>query len=415
MSAHLHTHHPMRGRSQPRARASALDQRHVVTLALVALLAAALLLIARTATGAQVAITVNVAPPALPVYEQPPLPSPGYLWVPGYWSWGPEGYFWVPGTWVLPPDPDLVWTPGYWAFSDDAYVWNPGYWGPEVGFYGGVDYGFGYFGHGYEGGYWRDHAFWYNRSVNNVGSTNVTNVYQKTVNNVTVNNISYNGGPGGISARPTAAEQSAAREPRHAATREQTNHVGAARQNHELLASVNQGHPPIAATPQPNAYSDPNIKPARNAAQGGGSVRGAPPNAPHAPGASGASASTEPARPQTTEPPRRLAEAPPQSAPPPTHERPGPAERATPPPQSRAAPEIGPSERAQAERPETRPGPPPAERAPPPAERAPPHAQGAPAQPEHAPRPSQPQHPSEPREQRSREHPNGRPEDQPPH
>src|SRR6516225_9252065 len=132
--------------------ADAPGTRRLLPLAL-ALLAAALLLLSHTAHGALVLVTTTVAPPPLPVYEQPQLPAPGYLWVPGYWSWSQDdgGYYWVPGTWVLPPDPDLVWTPGYWGYSDGAYAWNPGYWAPEVGFYGGVVYGFGYFGHGYEG------------------------------------------------------------------------------------------------------------------------------------------------------------------------------------------------------------------------------------------------------------------------
>ena len=43
-----------------------------------------------------------------------------------------------------------------------------GYWAPEVGFYGGIDYGFGYTGYGYEGGYWNDRAFFYNTAVNNI-------------------------------------------------------------------------------------------------------------------------------------------------------------------------------------------------------------------------------------------------------
>ena len=83
-------------------------------------------------------------------------------------------------------------------------AWNPGYWGPHIGFYGGVNYGYGYTGTGYEGGYWNNGAFFYNRSVNNVTNvTNITNVYNKTViNNVTVNNVSYNGGQGGTN-RPT--------------------------------------------------------------------------------------------------------------------------------------------------------------------------------------------------------------------
>jgi hypothetical protein len=115
---------PGAARATTHHRAHALDAlraRHVVMLT-AALLAAVLLLISRTAMGAEVALSVNVAPPPLPVYEQPPVPSPGYIWVPGYWSYGPQGYFWVPGTWVLPPDPDLLWTPGYWGWSDGAYI-----------------------------------------------------------------------------------------------------------------------------------------------------------------------------------------------------------------------------------------------------------------------------------------------------
>ena len=98
---------------------------------------------------AQVAIgiSVDIEPPPLPVYDQPPIPAPGYLWVPGYWAWDDDtGYYWVPGTWVLPPEPELLWTPGYWGWSDGVYVFYDGYWGPQIGFYGGVAYGFGYTG-----------------------------------------------------------------------------------------------------------------------------------------------------------------------------------------------------------------------------------------------------------------------------
>src|SRR6516225_8989083 len=304
MSAHLHIRRPLRASapSRPRAR-GATGARHLIPL-IVALLAAALLLISRTANGAEVAVSVNIAPPPLPVYEQPPLPAPGYLWIPGYWSYGPEGYYWVPGTWVLPPDPDLVWTPGYWEFSDGAYVWNPGYWGPQVGFYGGIVYGFGYFGQGYDGGYWRDHRFYYNRAVNNISNTNVTNVYSRTVNNVTVNNVSYSGGPGGASARPTPQEQAASRQPRHAATSEQTAQVTGARNQRELLASVNQGHPPVAATPKPDTFSGPGVVPARSAA---GTPRASPPpsEARQGPEASQPSASHAQRPPASAQPQRK--------------------------------------------------------------------------------------------------------------
>ena len=105
--------------------------------------------------GVSVGVSIRVGPPALPVYEQPECPAPGYLWIPGYWAYGPEGYYWVPGIWTLAPEPGLLWTPGYWGWARDRYIWHEGYWGPHVGFYGGICYGFGYPGVGFFGGYWR--------------------------------------------------------------------------------------------------------------------------------------------------------------------------------------------------------------------------------------------------------------------
>src|SRR5580704_13769957 len=122
------------------------------------LLATSALVVVPTATFAQVSVgvSITVAPPVLPVYVQPPIPEAGYIWTPGYWAYGDDGYYWVPGTWVMPPSVGLLWTPGYWGWSGGSYVFNAGYWGPTVGFYGGINYGFGYGGVGYEGGRW-DH------------------------------------------------------------------------------------------------------------------------------------------------------------------------------------------------------------------------------------------------------------------
>ena len=53
---------------------------------------------------AQIAASITVAPPELPVYEQPMCPGDGYIWTPGYWAWDSE-YYWVPGTWVMAPEP----------------------------------------------------------------------------------------------------------------------------------------------------------------------------------------------------------------------------------------------------------------------------------------------------------------------
>jgi hypothetical protein len=77
-------------------------------------------------TQAQVAVSITIAPPALPVYEQPPIPEAGWIWTPGYWAYGPDGYYWVPGTWVEPPAVGLLWTPGYWAWNNGVYAWNAG-------------------------------------------------------------------------------------------------------------------------------------------------------------------------------------------------------------------------------------------------------------------------------------------------
>src|SRR5258708_1402810 len=142
----------------------------------------ALLLLALTASSmAQVSvnISVGVPPPELPVYDQPPMPDDGYLWTPGYWAWSEnaQDYYWVPGTWVLAPQPDYLWTAGYWGAAGGVFFWHAGYWGPHIGFYGGVNYGYGYGGTGYEGGYWREGRLYYNRSVNNIRNTNITNVY----------------------------------------------------------------------------------------------------------------------------------------------------------------------------------------------------------------------------------------------
>lgn len=211
------------------------------------------------ASFAGIFISVGIAPPALPVYTQPLCPGDGYLWTPGFWHYGPAGYYWVPGVWVRPPQIGFLWTPGYWGWGGSSFLFHEGYWGPHIGFYGGVNYGFGYGGFGYGGGYWRNGAFAYNRSVNNVNVTNVTNVYNKTVvvnNNVTNNRVSYNGGNGGVQARATPQEQAAVREQHVAPTSEQQTHLQAARADRSQLASVNGGRPQTAALPRVGARAE---------------------------------------------------------------------------------------------------------------------------------------------------------------
>ena len=218
---------------------------------------ASLFFLVPAASRAQISVgvSVRVGPPALPVYEQPPCPVEGYLWTPGYWAYGDDGYYWVPGVWVSPPRVGVLWTPGYWAWNEGMYVFNAGYWGPHVGFYGGVNYGFGYGGVGFVGGEWRRGRFAYNTAVVNVNTTVIHNTYVNRtviVNNRTVNRTSFNGGPGGIAARPTTQEKSASRESHSHPTAMQVSHQHLASTNRANFASENHGRPATAAMSRVN-------------------------------------------------------------------------------------------------------------------------------------------------------------------
>ena len=215
----------------------------------------ATLLLASTASWSQISISINIAPPPLPVYTQPPLPEVGDIWVPGYWAWADGGYYWVPGTWVEPPQPGLLWTPGYWGWDNGAYLWHEGYWATEVGFYGGIDYGFGYNGNGYAGGYWRNGAFFYNRAVNRI-PTGIRggHFYSREIPHQSPSRASFNGGRGGIQARANAAQLNAERARRVQPLAAQRQLEQAASRNPGLRANSNHGRPPIPATARPGQF-----------------------------------------------------------------------------------------------------------------------------------------------------------------
>lgn len=228
------------------------------------LLFALILLSIPAPSFAQIGISVSFGPPPIPVYDQPACPGDDYIWTPGYWAWDGNDYYWVPGTWVVAPEAGLFWTPGYWTWGGAGFFFNEGYWGPQVGFYGGVNYGFGYFGHGYEGGRWDGGHFFYNRSVNNVNTRDIHNVYDTRIVYNNSNHVSYNGGKGGINERPNSGEAAFSRERHVPPVAAQTQQMEAARANGGLRASVNQGRPPIAATQRPGAFND-NVVAARQA------------------------------------------------------------------------------------------------------------------------------------------------------
>jgi hypothetical protein len=196
---------------------------------------------------AQVGISVNFAPPVLPVYEQPPCPVEGYIWTPGYWGYGYDvgDYYWVPGVWVPPPSVGLLWTPPYWGWNNGVYAFNQGYWGPTVGFYGGVNYGYGYTGNGYWGGRWNGNTFAYNTAVTRVNTNVVRNTYVNNsfTRNVTNNRASFNG-PNGVNAQPNAEQKAAAANARkQGPTSQQLERQQAASKDQNLRASANKGKP----------------------------------------------------------------------------------------------------------------------------------------------------------------------------
>lgn len=192
-----------------------------------------------------------------------------------------------------------------------------------IGFYGGINYGFGYNGYGYYGGYWDNGTFYYNRSVNNVSTTNITNVYSKPVpRSATTTRVSYNGGRGGTTLRPTAAQKSA-REKGSAPIASQKEHLQAAKGDPKLRASVNKGRPDIAATPKPGAFKDPGVVRAKRA---GAPYKAPPPSRTAPSGAPGKPAKPEGAekRQPTVAPKREAPSKLKREAPPERMERPSP-------------------------------------------------------------------------------------------
>ena len=225
------------------------------------MLLALLLSLVPASSFAGVLISVGIAPPVLPVYEQPPCPEPGWMWTPGYWAYGDDGYYWVPGAWVPAPYTGALWTPPYWGWSSGIYVFHPGYWGPHVGFYGGVNYGFGYMGVGFVGGLWRGHDFVYNTAVVHVNNVYVHNTYiDRTVveRNTIVNErrVSYSGGEGGIRHDPRPEERMAMNEHHMAMTPVQQQHIEAARSDRSFYAKNNGGRPQTAAAERPMGFNN---------------------------------------------------------------------------------------------------------------------------------------------------------------
>ncbi len=311
------------------------------------ILPAFLLCAAAITSHAQISISVTVAPPVLPVYEQPPCPEEGLMWVPGYWAWEQDsGYYWVPGEWVPAPYVGAMWTPPWWAWDNGRYLFHQGYWGNDVGYYGGINYGYGYMGVGFAGGEWRSGRFAYNTAVVRVNRTVIHNTYvnETIVHNNTIvdeRRVAYNGGPSGIRHEPTPVERRAMSVSHTPPTQVQQQRIEAARADRNSFAKVNGGRPttPVVARPQEGTRNGEAARPGTTAP-----VRSEPhPDARQAP-----VTRTEPNRPETrpapTEHPGTATRPEPaprtESRPVPTHTEPRPAP--VPHTESRPAPESRP-------------------------------------------------------------------------
>jgi hypothetical protein len=254
------------------------------------LLLACLLCMIPASSFAGVFISIGIAPPVLPVYVQPPCPTEGYMWTPGYWAYGDAGYYWVPGAWVPAPEPGFLWTPPYWGWEGGNYLFHGGYWGPHIGYYGGVNYGFGYMGVGFAGGEWRGGHFFYNTAIVHVGGGfHNTFVNETIVHNTTIinnNHVAYAGGPGGIRHDPTPQERTAMNEHHVAPTAAQQQHIAAAAHDPQQRFNANHGRPGNVAVARPMtaaAHNEPANRGAEHGVGGGRPAAAARPEAHNAP------------------------------------------------------------------------------------------------------------------------------------
>ena len=218
------------------------------------------------AAAAQVSLSITLAPPPLPYYAQPPVPGDGYIWVPGYWAWNADDsdYYWVPATWVLAPGEGELWTPGWWDFQAAGYLWHAGYWGRSVGYYGGINYGYGYSGTGYQGGRWDHGSFRYNRAVSHIDAAHQRNSFSAPPSGPAApGRTSFHGGAQGTHTAPTASQRRVPAGTQGAPTPDQVQHEHQAVTTPAQRASVSHGAPPVAATPRPSAFVAPGVERAR--------------------------------------------------------------------------------------------------------------------------------------------------------
>jgi hypothetical protein len=56
-----------------------------------------------------------------------PMPGPGMVFIPGYYTWT-DRYVWVNPTWMAPPVVGAVWVAPQWTFDGSQWNLQEGYW-----------------------------------------------------------------------------------------------------------------------------------------------------------------------------------------------------------------------------------------------------------------------------------------------
>ena len=82
-----------------------------------------------SASAANVAIELNVGPPAV-VYEEAPPPRVGYVWAQGYWDYDHGHHVWRKGHWEHERK-GQHWRDGAWTEHDGHWSLSRGRWERE--------------------------------------------------------------------------------------------------------------------------------------------------------------------------------------------------------------------------------------------------------------------------------------------
>ena len=70
---------------------------------------------------------VTEAPPAPQVEVVGVAPTPGYIWIGGFWGWAGGRHVWTNGYWAA-PRPGYRWVPHQWHRHGPGWRAAPGYW-----------------------------------------------------------------------------------------------------------------------------------------------------------------------------------------------------------------------------------------------------------------------------------------------